>query len=487
MHRAHGIVPTLLACLLLSAPTWSAERVDAETSKAMPGAEIRWRGQRDGATAALRYGELPLQRIVALHEANRGFAAGAPKATQIGVARVAAQEGVRKALPALQWQPVAGGTVARFAVTSPVALGLRVGLRVQGLDPRAELRFGGSELPLDAPVLVYASEIAGATQADGLFWSPMTDGETQTVEIFLPTGVDVTRLRVDAPQLSHLLTNTRRNFKIVEKIGESGNCNIDTACRVAELGPDFVHAKNAVAHMSFNLFNTNGTLFGTYICTGTLLNDTVPGTQVPYFFTADHCFAGGRNGVPAQNRQNVAATLNTHWNYEATACRSGVSTQRTTLAGGADLLFNDSNTDAMLLRLRNPAPSFSTFAGWDSAPMTPSSAVVAIHHPSGDAKKVSFGRHVPGRSDGESHAAAWLEGTTEGGSSGSGLFTVDATGRYRLRGGLFGGLASCANAGNLADTDNIDWYSRLDVVFPQIRQYLAPQPERRNGAQPLRP
>src|SRR5690606_29457508 len=130
------------------------------------------------------------------------------------------------------------------------------------------------------------------------------------------------------------------------------------------------------------------------------------------------------------------------------------------------------------------------FAGWDASALAAGADVVAIHHPSGDAKKVSFGVHLPARSDAYSNAAAWLVGTTEGGSSGSGLFTVGNDGQYRLRGGLYGGYASCASSGNAGDNDNVDWYSRLDVVFPQLQQWLAPVPAapiRRNGSHPLSP
>ncbi|TDK25983.1 serine protease [Luteimonas aestuarii] len=483
MKLVHCVLLAVLS-FPLAATASAVERVDGEASRTPAQATVQWRGAKRAAMAlpSLRYGELSAERIATLHAANR---TRAHKATQIGIARTAAHEGAGRQLPALSWEPLAaGGHVARFEVTSPVALGLRVGLRIEGLPDSAELRFGGSELPLGDLLLMRGDEIANATLEDGVFWSPVTDGETQAIEIFLPAGSDPSRVRVAAPQLSHLLANSRRNFKIVEKIGESGSCNVDTACRVGELGAGFVHAKNAVAHMVYNLFNTNGSLYGTYICTGTLLNDTVPTTQVPYFYTADHCFAGGSGGVPAQNRQNVANTLTTHWNYEATSCGSGVSTTRTQVTGGADVLFNDANSDAMLLRLRNAAPTDATFSGWDSAPLGSGQAVFAIHHPSGDAKKVSSGQKTG--QDAVSHRVGWISGTTEGGSSGSGLFT-SGPGGFLLRGGLYGGNASCANTGSVSNANNFDWYSRLDVVFPQIRQHLAPQPMRSNGAQPLVP
>ncbi len=63
----------------------------------------------------------------------------------------------------------------------------------------------------------------------------------------------------------------------------------------------------------------------------------------------------------------------------------------------------------------------------------------------------------------------WSDGTTETGSSGSGLFTfLQAGGYYELRGGLFGGDASCANRAG------VDYYSRLDNMLPVTRQYLTP-------------
>lgn len=157
----------------------------------------------------------------------------------------------------------------------------------------------------------------------------------------------------------------------------------------------------------------------------------------------------------------------------------------TQLPGGADLLFVDSLSDALLLRLKNPAPASATFAGWDASSVAIGVDVIAIHHPSGDAKKVSFGKSTAGSPFAQRFAAGWLEGTTEGGSSGSGLFTRYADNSLRLRGGLFGGNAECANTGNLNNSGNRDFYSRLDLIFPQIKQWIAADPVRENGTQPL--
>jgi hypothetical protein len=223
----------------------------------------------------------------------------------------------------------------------------------------------------------------------------------------------------------------------------------------------------------------------TYICTGTLLADTVANTQIPYFYSANHCFAGGINGIPVQNFETVASSLNTYWKYEATSCGSGVQADKVLLAGGSDFLYSNATTDAMLLRLRNAPPSGSEFAGWDSTALAASSSVIGIHHPGGDAKKVSLGQQIS--SNASLITVGWLSGTTEGGSSGSGIFTTESGG-YRLRGGLYRGSAQCANSGSLTNTANRDEYSRFDVVFPNISQFLSPvsaTPIRLNGYHPL--
>jgi hypothetical protein len=60
----------------------------------------------------------------------------------------------------------------------------------------------------------------------------------------------------------------------------------------------------------------------------------------------------------------------------------------------------------------------------------------------------------------------WSSGTTEGGSSGAGLFTPNGD-QYLLRGGLWGGTALCSN---LQGTDN---FSRFDLIYPALAKYLS--------------
>jgi hypothetical protein len=113
------------------------------------------------------------------------------------------------------------------------------------------------------------------------------------------------------------------------------------------------------------------------------------------------------------------------------------------------------------------------YASWTSASIgATGTSIVGIHHPAGDAKMYSLGS-VTGLStsiDGKSplYRVVWNTGVTEGGSSGSALFTVNSSGTHQLRGGLYGGLSFCT-----APTQP-DYYSRFSDVYTSISTYFNP-------------
>ena len=419
-------------------------------------AVVRFRAD-DVAPATLSLGELDLARIAEVQKRN-----GADNTpVQVGIHRRATDAGV--ALPPPAWRAVDGGAVARFEVASPDALGLRVGLKLQGIPVGIEIRVAGSLAP-DVVRFAPGSAVAWQHRTARLYWTPATDGDRQLIEVFVPTGADRGALRIELDTVSHLLTNSIERFSLAKAIGESDACNVDVVCRIPSLGQNFVDAKNAVARMVF----TNSQ--GTYTCTGTLLADTVSGSQIPYFYTADHCIASDQ----------VAATLNTFWGFEATVCGGSTPAANTQLSQGAEHLFSEQHdpeqgiygTDASLLRLREPPPGGAYFNGWNANPMS-NRSVLGIHHPRGDLKKSSAGERLG--QDNYQNIVAWTSGTTQGGSSGSGLFTPTGDGgAYELRGGLYGGFASCANSGNVANSGNRDYYSRLDKIYDEVDQWLAP-------------
>ena len=126
-----------------------------------------------------------------------------------------------------------GGYAARIDVRSPGAAGIRVALEMSESNPDVVLRFAGSAP--DAQVFaVPANAIAWATINDGAYWSPVLEGDTATIEIVAPPGVNRSAVWLVIDRIAHLalagasLRNPAQ--KDLSDIGTSGSCNIDVAC-----------------------------------------------------------------------------------------------------------------------------------------------------------------------------------------------------------------------------------------------------------------
>jgi hypothetical protein len=267
---------------------------------------------------------------------------------------------------------------------------------------------------------------------------------------------------------AHVFTTIASGFaKRVQDIGDSGACNVDIKCSALQSSQAFLNARNAVAQMIFNDASS------VYLCTGTLLNDTNASTQVPWFFGANHCFDNEALPLKTPSQmQTVANSLNTLWFFEALSCNSRSVPSSVQLSGGAQFIYNNPRADVLFLRLNDAAPAGAFFSAWSSSAVSSGASVITIHHPEGDLKKVTEGSIVgtsnPPVTGGTTlpfSEVHWTSGTTEGGSSGAGLFTFDGS-QYLLRGGLWGGSALCSNP---QGTDN---FSRFDQVYSSLAQYL---------------
>jgi len=358
-----------------------------------------------------------------------------------------------RALPlkSLSWQHLAdGGMATRVEVLSANAAAIRIGISMPETHPDIVLRFVGSALPSQ----VFGPYPANKLAQSRMYWSPVLEGDTGTIEIYLPSGVEPSSVQIFLPQISHLVAAGTALLKDdpAGAIGRSGTCESDVACFASAA------IKNQAKAVARTLWTDSG---NTYLCSGTLLNDSSL-SMTPYFFTASHC----------SESQAIASTYVTYWFFDALACGSRATPSYVVVAGGAMLLGRSEDYDWSLMRLNSPPPNGAVFSAWRAEPLSQNTAVSVVHHPEGDLKKYSQGV-TPNYftfSDGSSYAQArYTQGTTEGGSSGSGLLTLAAGGNFfELRGGLFGGDASCANP------NGTDYYSRLDVALPLLRQYLTP-------------
>jgi hypothetical protein len=404
--------------------------------------------------------------LIGMRLANRRM----QKRLVIGVVRDLAASPRLPSARDLEWTAVPGGFAAQASVRSPDAGAMRLAIDLAGVPDTVQMVFFGSDAPdrLVGPVRV--GQIQDRTAA---WWSPLTDGDAQTVEFFVPGSVDPRATTLRIAGASHVFTTIASRFqKTTQDIGSSGACNVDIKCSSLQSSQAFLDIRNSVAQMLYT--DTLAGFIG--LCTGQLLNDADASTQIPWFYSANHCF--DNESLPhktAAQMQTVASTLNTFWFFEAASCNVHATPNYSQLVDGATYLYNNPGADSLFLRLRSAPPAGAFFAGWDANLVSVGSQIVVIHHPMGDLKKVSQGSVVrfsapepplPGGASSTFSEVKYTSGTTEQGSSGSGLFTFDGS-QYRLRGALYGGGALCT-----AITDS-DWYSQFDKVYPDLAQYLS--------------
>lgn len=390
---------------------------------------------------------------------RKSSAAAAPgQPLQIGVGRELAVTATAAGLAGLlHWQTLADGSqVAALRFVAEGAAGLRLGWQLDAWPQGAKLRLQGapgSEV-LDLPL--------PADAATRLRWSPDVEGAQATLELELPPGVDTRALQLAVPQLSHLTQTVAQAVQLrdTSDVGNAASCHQNAVCTLSD------SESRAVAKL---LFTDMG---GSYLCTGTLLNDH-GASQTPYLLTAAHCIDSAR----------AADSLVTYWFFRAAACGSGqVDAAMQRLTGGALLLQAHLPTDTSLLQLRQAPPAGVVYAGsYFGAGVGMGQQVLGLHHPMGDLLKASQGQirsyyncNSQGWCSGASadngmlYEVRWSQGTTEGGSSGSALFAGLGGTRYVV-GALHGGNASCSNPGGS------DFYGRYGLAFDAgLRRWLWP-------------
>ncbi|MFZ1498453.1 MAG: trypsin-like peptidase domain-containing protein [Giesbergeria sp.] len=394
-----------------------------------------------------------------------------PGARLIGLARPLPASGSPEATAALlHWHATpAGGLVAALSVSAQGAYGLRMGLRVEALPSSAMLRVYSQSRPETVyemsgqqilQLIARNLEAGDAEAAARTWWTPEMGSPEQTLEIELPAGTDPSALRLSVPQVSHIFEDLSLPTEgaLETKINESDTCNLDATCY-----DELAAQRDSVARM---LFSKDG---NTYACTGTLLND-VAGSGTPYFLSANHCIS----------TQSAAGSLQTDWFYRSPTCNSRtLSAASTRRLGGATLLYASSSTDSTLLRLNEAPPAGARFAGWDASAQPVGLNVFGLHHPQADLLKVSLGNITNltacsstsntsfscSGTSGNYYRVAVSSGTSQGGSSGSALFSLGS--KYVI-GTLYGGVTSCSATGAF------DMYGRFDVAYNDgLKTWLA--------------
>ncbi|MDR0674626.1 MAG: serine protease [Zoogloeaceae bacterium] len=463
----------------LNAP-WAQElKADAQLPRVVP---VR-AGGASGASLGRRIVLDPVdaaQIQAQVGEENAGFWG----ARQIGFSRDVQKLNSQAAtLESLVWQTQAdGGQMARVSVASPGAEGIRLGVRIYKLpaeallqvhapDDDTAIQFSGREI-LDR---IASRVAAGDDDEDAALWrTPVIEAEEAVLDIVLPPGVSAKTVGIAVPDISHLYASSRTGWGEFSKHAlhpevatPKLGCHKDVVC-----SPEWEQVSRATAFMVFN----SGA--GTYVCTGTLLSSNgSAGTPAPYFLTANHCIS----------QTSQAADLETRWLWRSASCNgSSLTTAERRLYGGATLIYTSTGTDTTLLKLNETPPVGVAYAGWQAGLPSLGAAVGGVHAPNGALQKLSLGsifkwEKVWGSSvDGDVNSTlvasaaeadhirvTWTEGTTESGSSGSGLFDK---GSKKLIGTLHGGSGSCGST-------SFSIYGRFDIPFnAKLHEYLDPAP-----------
>lgn len=223
------------------------------------------------------------------------------------------QVGVERALPFafaarmgpthFGWEEArAGGQVAIFAIRSEGARAVRAAIEFHSLPAAAEVRYfepGGKQVmgPYEA---TFVREEPGEA-----FWSPMIQGGSLGVEIYLPRGADPEAVVLSVVYVSHLV-DSPLDQSFFKDIGDAGGCHKDVACR-----RKWRNTGDAVALIAYQQGGRS------FVCTGQLMNDTDPDTSRLIFSTAAHCI----------QKKKVARSATFLWFFQRATCGGGDPTE----------------------------------------------------------------------------------------------------------------------------------------------------------------
>ncbi|MFN3875574.1 MAG: trypsin-like peptidase domain-containing protein, partial [Flavobacteriales bacterium] len=285
----------------------------------------------------------------------------------------------------------------------------------------------------------YIGAFIANSATNGMLGVQPLPGERITVEYQAPPKGPEGSLRIG--QVTH---GYRDVFGFARGLGDSGPCNNNVVCPAGDPWADEIRS---VAMIVYG---------GGGICTGTLLNNCAQ-DGTPYFLTARHCLPSNVNNV---------STWVFRFNWNSPTCTPTANGPTNQTVSGATHLVNSAGSDVALLQLSSAPPAAYNvyYSGWDRTGTAPASST-CIHHPRGDVKKITFDQQaaVTATYGGATcwRILNWESGTTEPGSSGSGLWNQD----HRLIGQLYGGTASCSN--------NIDdYFGKFSASWSVLSPYL---------------
>lgn len=305
------------------------------------------------------------------------------------------------------------------------------------------------QIPLDAEMYIYSDEskmiqgpITMGAVTRGIFTSDVIErtGRVQIAVICKPEHINlhlkITKIAQGIPKRGS------------RAWGDAANCHFDVNCAI---GNNWTMQRDAVGMVFANMDGH---------CSGALINNQCQ-DLAPNFLTAFHCVTGANvnNWVFRFNWQSLAPNCPGNTGGPQPYPSTWVT------RNGATLRASSAATDFALLLLNgggigvNPIEANLALAGWNRANQAPTSTTI-IHHPAGDAKKITFDFN-PAQQQVFNGAQCWFLqtdlGSTEGGSSGSPYFDQNR----RIIGQHFGinqtNLAICDRTNRFGGRFDLSW------------------------------
>jgi len=326
-------------------------------------------------------------------------------------------------------------------------------LKLQSVGAKAlGVFYNQFNLPHGATLFLYnedKKQVIGAftdenNPKSGYFANELIEGETVTLEYYQPAGLRI-KPQLNISDISYVYRETRFMFRDVKDFGQSDVCEVNVNCSE---GANWQDQKRGIVRILLLAGGSQG------YCSGSLINNTSQDCT-PYLLTADHCSHDQFGNVASASDMSQWVF---YFNYEAPTCANPGSegtlashtmtgcTEKAATGGSG----SNGDSDFFLVELDQSVPSSLNpyFNGWDRN-SSPSSSGVCIHHPKADIKKIStytspLIAYQYSTSAYTHWQVTWAStangyGVTEGGSSGSPIFSSGG----RIVGELTGGGSFC--------------------------------------------
>jgi hypothetical protein len=340
------------------------------------------------------------------------------------------------------------------------------------------VHFGNFYLPKNTEVYVYNEAgqafgpyMFGGVRNTGDFWSNTVSGPVVNIQVRHvgpATDKELRGVRFSVKNLGYLTKKFSSQFiqplemstpSASNLCPDNAECIVDASCYS---GSPVNTLKESTAHMLF----VSGAWI--YMCSGGLVADSDPGTQIPYFLTANHCIS----------KSGEAATLECYFQYKTSNCGSGCYDPEGVCPRtlGSDILSTNSrDSDYCFLQLWENPPAGSVFLGWNATEVafTHGYNLYRVSHPSGSPQ--AYSEHYVDTTKGTCTSwprGKWIYskdtlGGTEGGSSGSPVTNSDGQIVGQLSGGCGTNINDDCDSENNATVDGAFAY-----YFPEIQSYL---------------